>query len=130
MFNWWISNGQMYFLVSDAQGQGHGMWPFNTDAGSIPTGEWTHVAASREGSEFRLYINGTRVLSKSVDPIQNQLDNPNVFRIGAQNGSDDNASEGFHGAIDELRLYPEALGDEQIRQIWLDASDEGEGANP
>ena len=130
MFNWWISNSQMYFLVSDAQGQGHGMWPFNTDAGSIPTGEWTHVAASREGSEFRLYINGTRVLSKSVDPIQNQLDNPNVFRIGAQNGSDGNASEGFHGAIDELRLYPEALGDEQIRQIWLDALDEGEGANP
>ena len=67
MFNWWISNGQMYFLVSDAQGQGHGMWPFNTEAGTIPLGEWTHVAAVREGNEFRLYIDGVRVLSKTID---------------------------------------------------------------
>ncbi len=128
MFNWWISNGQMYFLVSDAEGQGHGMWPFNTDVGSIPLDEWTHVAAVREGNEFRMYINGTRVLSKTVDYHQNQLDNPNPFRIGAQNGPDGQPSEGFHGAIDELKLYPEALDDGQIRQAWLGSAGDGEGA--
>ncbi|MFD0670686.1 LamG-like jellyroll fold domain-containing protein [Cohnella sp. GCM10027633] len=114
MFNWWISNGQMYFLVSDAEGAGHGMWPFNTEPGSIPLNEWTHVAATREGNEFKLYVNGANVLSKSVDYHQNQLLNPNQFRIGAQNGPSGGPSEGFHGAIDELRLYPRTLTDEEI----------------
>jgi alpha-L-fucosidase/lysophospholipase L1-like esterase len=117
MFNWWITNGQLYFLVSDAEGAGHGMWPFNTEPGSIPLGEWTHVAVAREGNTFQMYLNGENVLTKTVSHHQNQLTNPNPFRIGAQNNGEGGPSEGFHGAIDELRLYPEALSADRIREL-------------
>ncbi|GGD51418.1 LamG-like jellyroll fold domain-containing protein [Paenibacillus nasutitermitis] len=135
MFNWWISEGRMYFLASDAEGSGHGMWPFNTDDHSIALNEWTHVAVTRQGTEFKLYINGVNVLTKSVPVLLDQTVNPNPFRIGAQNGPSGGPSEGFHGAIDELRLLPEALSEERIRQLAQlsaipDQSPKTDGSDP
>lgn len=53
MFNWWVNNGKLYFLLSDSAGNGYGLWPFSTAEDSIPLDEWSHVAVSRAGNTFK-----------------------------------------------------------------------------
>ncbi|RED87633.1 alpha-L-fucosidase [Cohnella phaseoli] len=113
MFNWWIVDGRMEFLMSDELGQGHNLWPFATANQSIPLNEWTHVAVSKSGSEFKLYINGQLAVSKTASSAIPQPNNPNPFRIGGQNANG-GAGEVFDGAIDELRMYPRTLTDQEI----------------
>jgi hypothetical protein len=70
---------------------------------AIPTGAWTHLATTYDGSVLRLYVNGAQVRSLaaggSISVSTGQL------KLGG------NAiwSEWFAGLMDDVRIYSRAL---------------------
>jgi fibronectin type 3 domain-containing protein len=78
--------------------------------GTLPTGAWTHVAMTFDGSNVRLYINGTLV---STTAAAGSLTVANgALRIGGNNIW----GEYFSGLIDEVRVYNRALSAAEIQQ--------------
>jgi PKD repeat protein len=74
----------------------------------IPLNAWTHMAATYDGSRFRLYVNGVEVANMlQSGPIQTSS---SPLRIGG------NAMWGeyFQGIIDEVRIYNRALSAAEI----------------
>lgn len=65
-------------------------------------GTWYHVAVSRSGNTFRMFIDGIQVLSA---PITGSMFNSTArITIGAGGPIEDNSLD-FSGAIDGLRIY-------------------------
>ncbi len=71
--------------------------------GSLPQDQWSHVAATYNGSTLRLYVNGVQVTSQSR--TGNLLTTSLPLRIGGNTY----ASEFFQGRIDDVRIYNRAL---------------------
>jgi hypothetical protein len=70
---------------------------------TLPTGVWTHLAATYDGSALRLYVNGVQVASESRTGTIATSTGP--LRIGGNS-----VSNGFfNGLIDEVRIYKRAL---------------------
>jgi glucose/arabinose dehydrogenase len=69
---------------------------------------WTHLASTYDGTNLRLFVNGTQVSSKAVSGAMPNTANP--LRIGG------NAvwGEYFAGLIDEVRVYNRALSATEI----------------
>ncbi|MFD9941529.1 LamG-like jellyroll fold domain-containing protein [Nonomuraea sp. NPDC059023] len=75
---------------------------------SLPLNTWTHVAATYDGANLKLYVNGTE--TSSVAATGNIRTDNGVLRIGG------NAvwGEYFNGLIDEVRIYNRALTPAQL----------------
>ncbi|MBL8802959.1 MAG: LamG domain-containing protein [Planctomycetes bacterium] len=105
----WVHGGQGGSWCSHASGQ-------------TPAAIWTHVAASFDGSQVRLYRNGTLV--KSCGLPQPSSSPTGLLRIGWY----DSANGGqafFRGAIDEVRIWSTARSGQEIVQaanISIDAA--------
>ncbi|TAE48928.1 MAG: LamG domain-containing protein, partial [Bacteroidetes bacterium] len=100
------SQGFMLYAASDNTWQfwtgdgGDGTWD-NTLSGVTVVNEWTHIAASFDGTSVRLYINGELKATTASVYIPNAIQ---PLRIGA------GATEGaplffFPGKIDEVRIW-------------------------
>jgi hypothetical protein len=95
------ADGSMYLLCQGSDGN----W-INTDlaaSGTMPLNTWRHVAAVRDGNTFRLYVNGTSVISYSSSMSLNNTSSETAigYRIGA--GSAGAGSNSWQGYIDEFR---------------------------
>ncbi len=78
---------------------------------SITPGQWNHVAATYDGSKYRLYVNGTEAAAVSAKDVPAPLP---VRRIGR-------VDYWFPGAIREVRLWNRALSAEELRrQMTMD----------
>lgn len=88
----------------------------------IPNNEWHHVAASYNGSEISIYIDGVRdkVESKTM-PVSTH----DSFRIGA--AGTDTPRQYFKGNIDEVRVWDIALSADQLRFIMNQEINENAG---
>jgi hypothetical protein len=87
-------------------------------AGTLPTGEWTHLAFTYDGQNQRLYVNGQLVRTRAQTGLNAQ--NNNALRIGGNNVNITTfASEFFHGMIDEVRIYNRALSLSEIQADML-----------
>ena len=72
-------------------------------ASSISTTTWAHVAITRYGTSGKIFING--IQSGSTGTINNFTDSTTVLAIGALDTTTGwNASYGFNGYIDDLRI--------------------------
>lgn len=86
-----------------------------TSTGTIPYGDWTHIAASFDGSQVTFYINGaaagtanfSNTPTFAVDSV------PQEFLVGAYQGASD-LSGYFNGSIDELAFFDFALSEDEI----------------
>lgn len=87
-----------------------------TSIGTVPVGEWTHVAFVYDGTRRSLYLNG--VLDPTVDPGTGSNPVSAIrFVIGAYHVQ--NQLTGFFdGAIDELRVWNVARSPAQIAADW------------
>lgn len=87
------------------------------DAGigqKIPTNQWSHLAFTVNGGAVVVYLNGTAVFSGS--------NFPNVFGAGGSHGFALGVNywdAAFKGALDEVRIYAEALPATDIQQLYL-----------
>lgn len=83
----------------------------------IPMNVATHLAATYDGTMIRIYING--VLDRAepaVPPGDIQANHETDLGIGNQ--AELTRPREFHGIIDEVALYPEALSAERIQAMW------------
>lgn len=77
----------------------------------LPTGQWTHLAATFDGQTMRLYMNGEECGTMSRPaPIK-----PNPFHLCLGNYEIAHPAH-FNGLLDEVRLYSRTLAAEEIRQ--------------
>ena len=86
--------------------------------GGLTVGKWTHIVATHNGSQQRIYIDG--VLDKSRDQTISLVDSTTNLYIGKHIGSN---SYCFNGAIDEVRIYNRALSADEIKTHYQ--SEEG-----
>jgi hypothetical protein len=82
--------------------------------GFIPTGAWSHIAATYTGTTLTIYLNGRPIhVSNSVAAVGN---NNEKFAIGARTGGTygDGSGERFQGEIDEVRVWNSARSQANI----------------
>ena len=94
-----VSYNQLFIQSGD----GEEMWGAATQTGEFAGFEnnrWYHVAATFDGSVFRLYLDGVEVgVSK---PEATLTKGTNALTIGAYSGG---VTSVFKGALDEMKLY-------------------------
>jgi len=83
-------------------------------ASAYPTDgqSWIHVAASYDGAEIRLYVNGVLEGTRSAPGLA-VGPNPHALSLGAQ----DDGLFPFAGALDEVALYDSALEESDVRRL-------------
>ena len=77
--------------------------------GILPTNSWTHLATTYDGTNLRLYVNGTLVATQAKTGAITT--STSALTIG----SDPFYGQFFNGQIDELRIYKTALTQTQIQ---------------
>lgn len=97
-----LANGSAYFLTQGAGGD----WLDTTlaAAGTFVLNTWQHVAAVRSGNVFRLYVNGTSVISfNSASALSS---GSGLSTIGARlpAGNSSVGSQTWQGYIDDFRV--------------------------
>jgi len=83
----------------------NGGWLNAEEAFTIPTNTWTHLAGVFDGTNIRLYRNGTQVASTAATGNMTNTQSQNTG-IGARSSSD---QHWFPGNIDDVRIYSRAL---------------------
>jgi len=78
----------------------------------IPTGEWTHVATTLEGSNLKVYVNGEEDGSGTSAGFAGELSKP--FVIGRASWYEGSF---FTGIIDEAGLFNKALTKDEVRSV-------------
>jgi hypothetical protein len=107
--------GSGYVLFSQGPGKPRG-WLANagatkavTGSSALPTNEWSHLAFTSDGTNLRLYVNGSLVggpgSAGAVGPTASALEIGHWTYLNTY----------FDGRIDELRIYNEALSETQIQ---------------
>jgi hypothetical protein len=77
---------------------------FNTDGTApVPTGSWTFLTETYDGTTLRLYVNGTQASSKAVTGSMPNSTGP--LKIGGNSLW----AEWFSGLVDNVRVYNRAL---------------------
>ncbi|MBI4450889.1 LamG domain-containing protein, partial [Candidatus Woesearchaeota archaeon] len=88
----------------------------STKSQPIPTGVWTHVAGSWDGTTQKVYVNGELAGTRPVTDSPNDgsgLTYPAVIGASRYHGSFPGT---FEGIIDEVSVYRRALSDDEVRQ--------------
>jgi hypothetical protein len=81
---------------------------------SVPAATWMHVASTYDGGTFRLYLDGLRVVEKTMF-TNRLLSAPNDLYIG--NNFNAAHNEPYQGAIDEVVLFSRALAADKIAAL-------------
>ncbi|HVK72767.1 MAG TPA: LamG domain-containing protein [Kofleriaceae bacterium] len=89
---------------------------------SLPTGVWKHVALTGSGGSRQLYVDGFRVATitggADVPPLEMEPVAPNSW-LGKSRFPD----PGFHGTLDEFRVYDEVLTEAEIQALAWPGTD-------
>ncbi len=87
---------------------------------AIADGTWVHVAATCDGSEVRLYLNGR--LQGEASPLPKKGAPREVdFLIGMTRVPEGSRERGnsLNGFVDEVSVYPRALTAEEVQELGL-----------
>lgn len=99
---------------------------------TVPEQTWVHIAATYDGSQARLYLNGAEIGSKAATGSFAAETNPLIL-AGNGNGAARAISEAVPGRLNEIMLYRRALGPDEIARLrsgaLLPATDAGADAS-
>lgn len=90
--------------------QVNGTWRYAESATAVPLNTWTHIAASYDGTDIKLYVDGVLVATANW-PGAMTNDQDQYCVIGARA---DSTSNFFPGRIDDVRFYDHALSLNEI----------------
>ncbi|MCB0806597.1 MAG: T9SS type A sorting domain-containing protein [Bacteroidales bacterium] len=102
-----MSGGKLEFGIDD------GSWESLTGTTDINTGNWTHVAVTKNGSSIVLYINGIPDESRSI----NKSPNVTNMEIGNLFQANNQQNYYFPGSMDEIRIWSAALTQSELKEI-------------
>ncbi|GII62115.1 hypothetical protein Skr01_22000 [Sphaerisporangium krabiense] len=110
-------NGGLSYALYASNGSQPNGWAVNTggtegsvdSSQNIPTGTWSHLALTYDGSKLAFYLNGTKTAETNFTGALRADGGP--LRIGG-NGT---WGEYFTGLIDEVRVYNRALSESEIQ---------------
>lgn len=90
-------------------------WTAIRSAATVPTGSFTHVAVTLDGSERRLYVDGEL---DSVDDYSATLDDESApVVLGAADQTGSGVTNAFAGLLDEARIYERALSADEVASL-------------
>jgi hypothetical protein len=109
-----------YLFLSPSSGSGTLRFAINNGSGEqmvetsgLATGQWQHLAVTRNGNLCRLYRNGVVVASSAAVTLSPANFNPGVNYLGKSQFPDPL----FNGRMDELFLYNYALSDTEVGRL-------------
>ncbi|MDR4508197.1 MAG: LamG domain-containing protein [Candidatus Brocadiaceae bacterium] len=110
---------QIYFQNYDSTGNGASANLDNFFADNL--NEWTHVVGVfRPSQHVRIYVNGVMVAEDATNvPAAIAYQAGINLRLGTR--ADSNAGR-WQGGIDEVRIYSQALSDQEILDLYNDAT--------
>jgi hypothetical protein len=99
-YNLYIESGNTFRFLGSSNG---GTWDFDSGSSTavmVPN-QWWHVALTRSGSSFKLFING--VLDKTTSNSNALYNHPNALRIGAAGPGTSNGPY-FQGYMSDVQV--------------------------
>jgi hypothetical protein len=109
--------GSLIYALYAGDGSGRAATDIFTNAdlglsgtSATPLDTWTHLAATYDGANLRLYVNGVQAASRAITGSIRA--STGALRIGGNGTWND---EWFSGLIDEVRLYNRALSAAEIQ---------------
>jgi len=117
-------NTDLAFLAA----AGYNQWIFGWGPefrlhGPVSYGRWNHVAVTRRGDAYAMWMNGVQVGTQNSDADIAADDNTNPFIVGGMMGKN-GVGAIYRGALYELRIFRRCLSDEDI--VALQKSNGGE----
>ncbi|MCP4608138.1 MAG: LamG domain-containing protein [Planctomycetes bacterium] len=79
-----------------------------TDPDVVPADQWTHVAVTGDGTNFRIYVNGALSQESAFQTTDGENENYYI-------GGDTNFGESYAGIIDDVRVYNHVLSEDDVR---------------
>lgn len=81
----------------------------------VPTNEWTHIAASFDGSTVKIYING--VQNATYSNFQFAQNSTDLFCVGARNFPGILTNRHYKGGLDEIKIFKRALSQTEVKEL-------------
>ena len=81
----------------------------SASVGTVPFGQWSHVAVAWDGNRLQTYVNGTRVGDEAMTGRISA--SPTWMAVGCWPS---NPANNFKGAIDEVSVFAEPMGADEI----------------
>jgi hypothetical protein len=107
------------FINNDGDGSLHWRWStdvdgndgLNTPAGTLELNNWVHLVGVKEGSEYRIYKNGS------------QIDSVGLSSSGANNGYGDFAirndnRNSVQYKLDDIRFYARPISESEVQDLY------------
>jgi hypothetical protein len=112
-----VPDGRLSFAVCASGNQSITPVVSTTGTNSVPTNQWSHFAATYDGSALRMYVNG--ICEDQVAYNQGIFPGTDPLAIGAAGAYAGGQVLGaFAGRIDEVSLYSRALSASEIQAIY------------
>lgn len=92
----------------------------------VPFDEWHHIAATYDGTTWRLYVDGALDVESTASATP-RADSIQHFAIGTSMDSMGAPQGWFHGAIDEVRVWDHARSEAEIAASMREELDAGPG---
>lgn len=108
------TRGQKFSFALASKG-GNGL-TYLTDNNPFTLNTWYHLAATYDGKQMTLYVNGKQVTSSRAQ--QGDIDMPSSgwWQIGSY--KDDNEDYRHDGGLDDIKIFDQALNSEAIHQLY------------
>ena len=105
-----VNSGASAAIWLDCGGNGKGA---NTAAGTWSQDTWHHIAATWDGTDIHIYLDGVDMSITVYGAPENPQAKAAVIGAWSENHTDENWS----GTFDDIRLYDRALNGEELSQL-------------
>ena len=95
-----------------------------TSSEGVATESWTHVAATSDGSDMKIYLNGVVDANTAVSP-SSIFGSGRDIHIGRYEFIANMWKESFNGVMDEVKIYSRALSAQEIEDDYISAGPDG-----
>lgn len=94
---------------------------------AVSWGQWHHVAATYDGADWRLYLDGQLEAQATGDGATPRGDSVQHFSLGTMMNSSGVPSGALAGALDEVRVWDHARTQEEIEASMYETAIAGRG---
>jgi hypothetical protein len=114
-----LISDKLRFNLSDDGTYTPGLYDL-TSVSTLSVGTWTHVMATSDGTNMRIYINGNQ--DANTEPAPSTIHTgPSELRIGKYDYA--GITQYYDGIIDEVRIHDIALTDQEVKATTNSGND-------